>query len=65
MADKVYNSVAEMFAAITDQDGVLHPTQYVGDGPFIRLSDSKIVTLAELQDNPEMYISQSAGTQNK
>ena len=44
-----------MFAAITDQDGVLHPTQYVGGGPFIRLWDSNIVTPAELQDNPEMY----------
>ena len=61
MEGKVYNSVAEMFAA--DEK----PTQFVGadDLEIIRLWDGKVFRLGEWRRNPDMCRSEFSDKQDK
>lgn len=46
MECKIYANVQDMFDAIRDKNGVLHPTQFTGDA-------SKLIRLADLVESPD------------
>jgi len=63
MEDKIYDNLDDMFNAIRDENGVLHPGNYVPKPgqKFIRLWDGALGTLEELRDNPATNRVRSAG----
>jgi hypothetical protein len=56
MECKIYANVQDMFDAIRDENGVLHPTQFTGDvSKLIRLPD-----LVRSPDNPDVSTAHSS-----